>query len=336
MDRGTSLANPTMFRGQGLIADRAGPRLAPMTFPAPDPGHVTVEVVAGGLNRGDLLQCEGSYPAPPSASDVLGLECSGRVVAVGPGVRRWRAGDQVCALVTAGGLATHCSVPESQCVPVPDGVSLVDAAALPEAFATVWDNLFTRGGLAPGEWLLCHGGASGIGTAAIQLAKAVGAHVIATAGGAEKCTRCVELGADQAVDYTSEDFVAACLAATEDRGVDAVLDIAFGDWLPHNIAASRIEGRLVQIGFMRGRTAAFDVVPFMLKRLTLMGTTLRGRTAAEKSAVMAAVEAHVWPMLARGAVRPVISGRYDVADHASAFAALAGGRTFGKIVVTMP
>jgi len=305
----------------------------PRPVPAPGPGEVLIKVAAAGVNRPDLLQRRGLYPPPPGASDVLGLEVAGEVAAAGPGGSAWREADRVTALVSGGGYAEYCIAPGVQCLPVPPGLDLVSAAAIPENFFTVWTNVFERGRLAAGEVLLVHGGASGIGTVAIQMARCFGARVLATAGSAAKCAACIGLGAERAFDRNLEDFVAGSREATGGRGVDVILDMAGGDYLPRNVAALAAGGRLVQIALVRGASAELDLRAVMQGRLTITGSTLRPRSVAEKGAIAAALREHVWPHLAAGRLRPVIHATFALADAAEAHRVLEGNAHVGKVVL---
>jgi putative PIG3 family NAD(P)H quinone oxidoreductase len=296
-------------------------------------GEVLVKVAAAGVNRPDLMQRQGKYPPPQGASDILGLELSGVVVAVGANVSRWRAGDRVTALVAGGGYAEFVAVPEPQCLPVPRGLSMEEAAALPETFFTVWANVFERGRLAAGESLLVHGGASGIGTTAIQLARARGARVFATAGSREKCAACERLGAERAINYRDEDFVATLLDVTRGRGVDVVLDMVGGDYVSRNLEVLAMDGRLLQIAFLRGPRTEVNLSPLMRKRITFTGSTLRPRTVEEKGAIARALEREVWPLIESGDVRPVLHAIFPLADAALAHAELEAGDHVGKIVL---
>jgi len=304
--------------------------------PVPDvrAGELLVRVVAAGVNRPDIMQRMGKYPPPPGASDIPGLEVAGEVVDTrAPG--RFGPGDRVCALVAGGGYAEYCAVPVEQCLPLPSGMSLHHAAAVPETFFTVWTNLFERGALTRGESVLVHGGASGIGTTAIQLARAFGATVAATAGSAARCRACVELGAARAIDYKTEDFVAAVRAWTAGRGVDVVLDIIGGEYLPRNIECLATGGRLVQIGLIGGSKAAIDLRAVLQKRLTLTGSTLRPRSPAEKGAIARQLEAQVWPLFASGNVRPIVHAEYPLDRAADAHRDLESGAVFGKVVLVV-
>jgi putative PIG3 family NAD(P)H quinone oxidoreductase len=302
-------------------------------LPKAGPGEVLIAVEAAGVNRPDVLQRQGGYAPPPGATDIPGLEIAGRIVALGSGVADWRIGDPACALVAGGGYAEYCSAPAAQCLPVPKGYDMVRAAALPETFFTVWTNVFERGRLSSGETFLVHGGSSGIGTTAIQLAKAFGARVFATAGGAEKCAACKRLGADLAIDYRSEDFVEAVAKATEGRGVDVILDMVGGDYVTRNLKSLAIEGRLVQIAFLKGSNAEINLLPLMVKRQTLTGSTLRPRSVAEKGAIAQALRAKVWPLLDTGRVAPLIHATFPLRKAADAHRLMESSAHIGKIVL---
>jgi NADPH2:quinone reductase len=289
-------------------------------------------VVAAGVNRPDIMQRQGKYPPPPGASDIPGLEVAGEIVAA-RGVPELREGQPVCALVAGGGYAEYCVAPAVQCLRVPAGMSLEDAAAIPETFFTVWTNLFDRAHLQAGERVLIHGGTSGIGTTAIQLARAFGAIVFATAGSEEKCEACRRLGATYAIDYRTQDFVLAVKHATDGEGVDVVLDIVGGDYLARNLECLRLHGRLVQIGLIGGSRASLDLRMILQKRLTVTGSTLRARTADEKGAIAGALETSVWPLLDRGEVRPIVHTRFPLAHAADAHRELESGRVIGKVVL---
>ena len=320
------------------IVQPGGPevlRLTERPLPEPGPGELLVRVAAAGVNRPDVLQRLGKYAPPPGASDIPGLEVAGTVEGVGAGVTGWRPGDSLCALLAGGGYAEYCTAPVPQCLPVPKGLSLVEAAALPETFFTVWHNVFERGRLARGETLLVHGGSSGIGTTAIQLGRAFGARVLATAGSAEKCRACARLGAERAVNYKEEDFVAAVKEATDGRGADVVLDMVAGDYTPRNVQCLAVEGRLVQIAFLRGSRVELDLMPLMQKRLTVTGSTLRPRPVEEKGAIAVALRQHVWPLLETGQVRPVIFKTYPLAQAADAHRLMESSAHIGKIVLTV-
>ena len=303
--------------------------------PKPGPGQMLVKVAAAGVNRPDLAQRSGSYPPPPGASPLPGLEIAGEVVLVGEGVARWRLGDTVCALVNGGGYAEYCVVEDVQALPIPRGLDLIRAAAVPETFFTVWANVFARGRLAAGEWILVHGGSSGIGTTAIQLAKAFGAKVITTAGSADKCRACRELGADRAVNYRSEDFVKACQEVTGGQGVDLILDMVGGTYTERNIIAAAEDGRIVQIAVLGGANVSLNIARLMMKRLTLTGSTLRPRSRAFKGQLATALEGRVWPLLASGTVRVVLDATFPLAEAADAHRHLEAGEHIGKVVLTV-
>lgn len=303
--------------------------------PVPSRGEVLVKVAAAGVNRPDVMQRMGQYPPPPGASDIPGLEIAGEVEQVGDDVRDWKAGDRVCALVAGGGYAEFCSVPAPQCLPVPRGTDFTHAAAIPETFFTVWTNVFERGRLKAGESILVHGGSSGIGTTAIQLARALGSRVFATAGSAEKCAACVRLGAEKAINYRDADFVAAVKDATGGRGVDVVLDMVGGDYLPRNMDALAVDGRLVQIAVLGGVKAPLNLLTMMQRRLTLTGSTLRTRPVAEKGAIAAALRQHVWPLLEAGAVAPVIHATFPLRAAADAHRMMDSGEHIGKLVLVV-
>jgi putative PIG3 family NAD(P)H quinone oxidoreductase len=304
-------------------------------LPRPAEGEVLVKVAAAGVNRPDVMQRQGLYPPPAGATDIPGLEIAGEVAALGAGVRRWKLGDKVMALVVGGGYAEYCPAHESHALPVPEDLSLIAAAAIPETFFTVWHNVFERGRLQSGETLLVHGGSSGIGTAAIQLAKAFGARVIATAGSAEKCEACRRLGADAAVNYREQDFVAAAKAATDGRGADVILDMVGGDYIERNYEAAAVEGRVVQIAFQTSSKASVDFRRIMLKRLTHTGSTLRGRSIVDKSAIARAVEERVLPLIAAGRVRPQIDSTFPLGEASAAHKRLETSAHIGKIVLAV-
>ena len=309
--------------------------LAEVPDPTLAPDEVLLDVVAAGVNRADLLQRQGHYPPPPGASAYLGLECSGRVAAVGADVTGWAVGDEACALLAGGGYAARVAVPAGQLLPVPAGVSLVDAAALPEVACTVWSNVFMTAALAPGEWLLVHGGSSGIGTMAIQLAHAFGAHVAVTAGSAEKLEVCRSLGADVLVNYRDEDFVEAVKAATDGAGVDVILDNMGAKYLARNVDALAAYGRLMVIGLQGGTRAELDLGVLLRKRASVAATSLRARPADEKAAIVAAVREHVWPLVASGAVRPIVHARMPLAQAADAHRLLESSTHIGKVLLTV-
>ncbi len=306
---------------------------------APDPelrdGEVLLDVVATAVNRADLLQRQGHYPPPPGASEILGLECSGTVAAVGDGVEGFEVGQEACALLAGGGYATRVAVPAGQVMPKPDGVDLVAAAALPEVAATVWSNVMMVAGLRAGDSLLVHGGAGGIGTFAIQLGAALGARVLATAGSPEKVGLCTELGADVAIDYRQRDFVEVVREATDGAGVDVILDNMGASYLGRNVAALATEGRLVVIGLQGGTKAEIDLNALMRKRAAVVGTTLRARPIGEKSTICAAVAEHVWPLVADGTIRPVIGRTLPLAEAADAHRLMESGEGTGKILLVV-
>lgn len=305
-------------------------RLTDQPMPETGTGEILIRVVWAGVNRPDALQRAGSYAPPKGASTLPGLEASGEVVAVGPGVHRWREGDLVCALLPGGGYAEYAVCPADHALPVPAGMDLRAAACLPETFFTVWSNVFDRGRLQAGERFLVHGGSSGIGTTAIQLARAFGARVFATAGSAEKCAACQELGAERAINYHEEDFTAVMRA---EGGADLILDMVGGSYLPRNIKALADDGRLVQIAFLQGARQEVNFAEVMMRRLTITGSTLRPRPVEEKARIARALEAHVWPLLAQGRVAPRIERDFDLADAAQAHALMESSRHIGKIVL---
>jgi len=304
--------------------------------PVPRPGEVLIQVAAAGVNRPDVVQRQGMYPPPPDASPILGLEVAGVVVETGEGVTSLHEGDRVCALVNGGGYAEFCRAPAGQCLPWPAGYDAVRAAAVPETFFTVWANLFDIGHLSAGETVLIHGGSSGIGTTAIQLARAFGARVFATAGSAEKCAACVSLGAEAAINYKDEDFVARVRTLTDKRGVDVVLDMVGGPYLARNVAALAKDGRLVVVAVQGGgRDPDFDLRHVMVKRLTITGSTMRPRSAAEKAAIGASLLERVWPLLEAGSCAPVIHGVFPLEQVADAHRLMESSAHIGKIVLTM-
>jgi NADPH:quinone reductase len=318
------------------IAAPGGPEVlvpAQRDTPQPGAGEVRIDVAAAGVNRPDVLQRQGHYPPPRGASDLPGLEVAGTVSAVGDGVSWPALGEQVCALLSGGGYAEQAVAPAVQCLPVPAGLSLVEAAALPETFFTVWTNVFERGALRRGEVLLVHGGTSGIGTTALQLGRAFGARVFATAGGEEKRRACERLGAERGIDYRSEDFVAVVKDATGGRGADVILDMVGGAYVARNLAAAAPDARLVSIAFLEGSRVEVDLLPVMLKRLTLTGSTLRARPVEEKGRIAAALRAHVWPLLERGEVRPVVHATFPLAQAAEAHRVMESSVHVGKLVL---
>jgi NADPH2:quinone reductase len=321
-----------------VIHEAGGPDvLAPEQRPVPQPGEgeVLVKVAAAGVNRPDVMQRKGLYPPPKGATDIPGLEIAGEVVALGPGVTRWKVSDQVMALVVGGGYAEYCPAHESHCLPIPHGLSMTEAAAIPETFFTVWTNVFERGRLKAGETFLVHGGSSGIGTAAIQLAHEAGARVIATAGSAEKCEACRTLGADLAVNYKTEDFVAATKDVTGGKGADVILDMVGGDYIERNYEAAAVEGRIVQVGFQGSPKATVDFRRIMLKRLVHTGSVLRSRPVADKGAIARGVEQNVLPLIAAGKVRPVMDSTFKLAQASAAHARMEASAHIGKIVLTV-
>lgn len=330
-------ALPAMMTAIGFNAPGGPDVLKPQQRPVPQPGpgQVLVHVAAAGVNRPDVLQRMGGYAPPPGASDIPGLEIAGRIVALGEGVSRYEIGDQVCALVAGGGYAEYAVVHEDNALPIPSGLSLEEAGALPETYFTVWTNVFQRGGLKKGESFMVHGGTSGIGTTAIQLAKAFGATVLATAGSDEKCAACRALGADHAINYRTEDFVAAAKAATGGRGVNLILDMVGGDYINRNYDAAAESGRIVQIAFLNGPKAEVDFRRLMMKRLTHTGSTLRPRTIAEKAAIARELEDKVWPLLTEGRCKPVIHARFPLAQAAEAHRLMESNAHIGKIVLTV-
>ena len=316
------------------ITQPGGPEvLQPAARPTPKPGahEVLIKVAYAGVNRPDALQRAGAYPPPPGASDIPGLEIAGEIVALGEGAARWSVGDRVCALVTGGGYAEFCTAHELCVLPIPDGMSLAQAAAIPETFFTVWTNVFERGALKPGESLLVHGGSSGIGTTAIQLAAQMGSTVYATAGDAAKCAAIEGLGG-RAINYREQDFVEV-LKDWAPKGVDVILDMVGGDYVARNLKVAAMDGRLVSIAFLNGAKVELDLRPVMMKRLTLTGSTLRARAPEEKGRIAAALHAHVWPLLAAGKVGPVMDSEFPLDDAAAAHARMEGSQHIGKIVL---
>lgn len=299
------------------------------------PGEVLIAVAAAGLNRADLLQRQGFYPPPPGASDVIGMECSGTIAAVGEGVDEWQVGDEVCALLAGGGYASLVAVPAGQVMPVPEGIDLVTAAALPEVAATVWSNVFMVAGLQPQERLLVHGGAGGIGTFAIQLAHRLGAFVLTTGGTPDKLAACAALGADVTINYRDEDFVEVVKERTDGHGADVILDNMGAKYLGRNVAALATEGRLVIIGMQGGTKAELDINALLRKRGAVIATTLRSRPTAEKSAICASVVEHVWPLVAEGLVQPIVHGTVPLEQAAEAHAQMESGAHTGKILLTL-
>jgi NADPH:quinone reductase len=320
-----------------VIFDGAGGpdviRIAEAPVPKPGPAKVLIEVAAAGVNRPDCLQRAGNYPPPPGESDVPGMEVGGHVAALGEGVMGLRLGEAVCALVGSGGYAEYALADAPLCLPVPSGLSVIEAAGLPETFFTVFDNVFTRGRLKAGERILIHGGSSGIGSTAIQLAKAFGATVIVTAGSPEKCAFCRALGADHAIDYKREDFVEA-VKRIDKRGVDLILDMVGGSYIQKNLSILALEGRLVQIAFLQSSVVEnFNFMPLMLKRLTMMGSTMRSRTLAQKAGVATALRENVWPLIEEGSAKPVIHATFPLEDARQAHELMESSSHVGKILL---
>ena len=315
------------------ISQPGGPEVLQMTTrPVPEArvGEVVIKVEWAGVNRPDALQRAGMYAPPPTASDLPGLEASGEIIALGEGVSGWAVGDKVCALLPGGGYAEYVATPAAHCLPVPEGMGMREAACLPETFFTVWSNVFQRGGLKAGERFLVHGGSSGIGTTAIQLAHVMGARVFATAGSDEKCAKCVELGAEQAINYRDEDFVEVLKA---EGGANLILDMVGGSYLPRNLKALAEEGRLVQIAFLQGPKAEVNFAPMIMKRQTITGSTLRPQSDQAKAEIAEALRADVWPLLEAGRVAPVMDSEFPLAEASAAHAHMEGGAHIGKIVL---
>ena len=320
------------------ISTPGGPEvLKPAEIPTPKvgAGQVLVKVAAAGVNRPDVQQRIGAYPPPPGHSTLPGLEIAGEVVEAGPDVTRWRAGDKVCALVNGGGYAQYCIAEETAALPIPPGLDMIQAGAVPETFFTVWNNVFERGKLQSGEWFLVHGGSSGIGTTAIQLAKAFGARVLATAGSVDKCKACLDLGADRAINYKTEDFVAVCKDATGGKGVNVTLDMVGGDYTDKNIIAAADDARIVQIATLGGADVKFNISRLMVKRVTLTGSTLRPRTREVKAGFARALEEKVWPLFGAGKIKVVMDSTFPLAQAADAHRRLETSQHIGKIVLTV-
>jgi NADPH2:quinone reductase len=311
--------------------------LQPVRRPLPMPvaGEVLIRVAAAGVNRPDCLQRRGLYPPPDDASDLPGLEVAGTIVAIADDVATLSIGDRVCALLAGGGYAEYCTAPAVQCLPIPAGLDFAQAAALPETFFTVWTNVFERGGLTSGETLLVHGGSSGIGTTAIQLARQFGARVFVTAGSVDKCEACIDLGADAAINYKTEDFVERISALTKDQGVNLILDMIGGDYLPRNLKCLAVEGRLVQIALQHGPKVEINLLPIMLKRLTISGSTLRPRSIEQKAQIANSLREQVWPLLDKGMVKPLIHATFALADAPRAHEMMEQSQHIGTIVLTM-
>lgn len=323
------------MRAIEIIPDSAGNALQLSKLPLPSPAEhqVLIKVAAAGINRPDLMQRQGVYPPPPGASPILGLEVAGTVVEIGSNVAAFEIGDTVCALVSGGGYAEYCLASAVCCLPIPHGFSFVQAAALPETLFTVWSNVFDRGQLSCGESLLVHGGGSGIGTMAIQLAKAFGNNVYVTAGSEEKCQRCLELAADEAIHYRQQDFVDSVHQLTDGKGVDVILDMVGGDYFPRNLKCLAIEGRLVQIAIQSGAKSEINLWQVMLKRLTITGSTLRARNDSFKGDIARKLLEKVWPLLEAGKIKPVIDSTYPLADAEQAHAHMTSNQHFGKLIL---
>ena len=301
--------------------------------PVPAAGEVLIKVAAAGVNRPDVFQRLGRYPPPPGVTDIPGLEVSGIITEVASGAGSFRVGDAVCALVAGGGYAEYCVAPAPQCLPAPRGLELVDAAAIPETFLTVWTNVFERGRLQAGESILVHGGSSGIGTTAIQLARSFGARVFATAGSADKCAACERLGAERCINYRDADFVSEIRELTAGRGVDVVLDMVGGAYFARNVDALATEGRLVEIATLQGAKAELNIQTIMQRRLTITGSTLRARPIADKGAIAASVHRHVWPLIESGAVKPIVYARFPLRDASAAHRVMESSAHIGKLVL---
>ncbi len=308
---------------------------AQRAIPTPSANQVLIKVAAAGVNRPDVMQRKGLYPPPPGASDIPGLEVAGTIVALGSDIGHLHEGDKVCALVTGGGYAEYCLASAALCLPVPEGLSFTQAAALPETFFTVWSNVFDRAHLQPGETLLVHGGSSGIGTTAIQLAKAFNANVIVTAGSEDKCEFCLQLGADAAINYKEQDFVEEIKNLTDGKGVDVILDMIGGDYFPRNLKCMSDDARLVQIAIQNGPKTEINLLPVMLKRLTITGSTLRARDDAFKAAIAAQLFEKVWPLLTSGKIKPVIHSTFALTDAAKAHQLMESSQHIGKIILTV-
>jgi putative PIG3 family NAD(P)H quinone oxidoreductase len=320
------------------IKQPGGPEvLVPARRPVPQPakGEVLIKVAAAGVNRPDILQRQGAYAPPPGTTDLPGLEVAGEIVAVGADTARWKVGDNVTALVAGGGYAEYCAAPAPQCLPIPSGLKMIEAAALPETFFTVWTNVFERGRLQAGESFLVHGGSSGIGTTAIQLASRFGARVFATAGSADKCSKCKELGASVAIDYKTEDYVKVVERETGGKGVDLILDMVGGDYINRNLQCLAVDGRLVQIAFLKGAKAEINLASLMVKRQTITGSTLRPRSVAQKGAIAQALEEKVWPLVAAGKVRPQVHATFPLEQAADAHRLMETSAHVGKIMLTL-
>ncbi len=318
------------------ISEPGGPEmLVPAKRSVPEPGHgeILIKAATVGINRPDVMQRQGSYPVPPGASDLPGLEVAGSVAAVGPGVDLWSVGDEVCALTPGGSYAEFCTTPAAHALSVPKGLSMIEAGAMPETFFTVWTNVFDRGRLQAGERFLVHGGSSGIGTTAIQIADVLGARVFTTAGTQEKCAACEELGAERAINYREKDYVAVIRDLTDGEGVDVILDMVAGDYFRKNLSILAPEGRLVQIAFLGGPKGEVDLMPIMRNRLTITGSTLRPQTIEAKAAIAEGLRRTVWPHVEAGRIKPVIHATFPLTDAAAAHRAMEDGDHIGKIVL---
>ena len=306
---------------------------AQMALPQPIDGEVLIKVAAAGVNRPDVQQRLGQYNPPPGSSTVPGLEIAGEIVALGQNTSRYQVGDKVCALVAGGGYAEYCTAPEPQTLPVPDGMSMIEAGGIPETFFTVWTNVFDRGGLQPGETLLIHGGSSGIGTTAIQLAREFGSRVVVTAGSDAKCQACIDLGAERAINYRNEDFVAVIKDLTGGKGVNVILDMVGGDYVQRNIDSMAVDGRIVQIAWLGGPKVNANFMKLMLKRLTWTGSTLRPRTIEQKAEIAGALEAKVWPLIAAGKIKPIVHSTFPLSEAAAAHSLMESSEHIGKIIL---
>ena len=318
------------------ISEHGGPEVMEIKegeTPDPGKGEVLIRVHAAGVNRPDVMQRQGLYAPPPGASPILGLEVSGEVVATGNDVSAWSVADRVCALTNGGGYAEYVAVPAGQCLPVPAGLPVEEAAALPETFFTVWANVFDRAGLKPGESFLVHGGSSGIGTAAIQLAKSLGSKVFTTAGSAEKCAACQSLGADVAVNYTEQDYVKVLKEATDGQGVDVILDMVGGDYVARNLELAAVDGRIASISFLRGSQVEIDMMQILRKRLTVTGSTLRPRSAEAKAGIAEKLRAQIWPLIEIGEIKPLIAARFPLADVVESHKLMESSKHIGKIIL---
>jgi putative PIG3 family NAD(P)H quinone oxidoreductase len=328
---------PSSMTVIGIRAPGGPEMLVPEQRPVTPPGagEILIKVAAAGVNRPDVRQRQGTYPPPKGATDIPGLEIAGEVVALGQGAQRWKIGDKVCALVVGGGYAQYCLAYENHALPVPPSLTMVEAAAMPETFFTCWQNMFMRAQVRPGDWVLVHGGTSGIGTTAIMLAKAFGAKVVTTAGSAEKCEAARKLGVDVAVNYKTEDFVEATKKATGGAGANLIVDIVGGDYIDRNYDAAADQGVIAQVSFTAGPKATANFARLMAKRLTHTGSTLRPRTVAEKAAIAQGIEAKVWPLVAAGRIKPVIDSTYPLAEASAAHARMESSQHIGKIVLTL-